>query len=167
MAYDGEILTQSGFINIDCSNIAVVAVSGAGPNICGHLMLGAGTTGQMTYFHVALVRGVPKYMSEVGFQHYLKDNKKSQIRRRYLSLPDPEAANRYLEALMSNTWTWGVLPNNCVAFVEEVIHAGGGEWSSYSNCPSVAIQDTIPVRATRFMNQLENEIYQLYRAPGY
>jgi hypothetical protein len=66
---------------------------------------------------------------------------------------------------MAKKWTWAILPNNCVAFVEEVIKAGGGKWSSYSNCPDIATQDTISVRIQRFMGTLESEIYKLYGAP--
>jgi len=167
MAYDGETLMASGSLKIDCSKISVVAVSGAGPNVCGHLLLGTGTPGNMIYFHVAVVKGQPKYMTESGYRRYLKDNGKTELKRRYLTLPDPKAADLYLEGLMAGTWYWGVLPNNCVAFVEEVIAAGGGTWSSYSNCPSVAIQDSIGVKATRFMSQLENEIYRMYGVPAF
>lgn len=166
MAYDGEEMNSCGTFDIDCSKVAVVAVSGSGPNVCGHLLLGTNCGGNNIYFHVAVVHGKPKYMPASGYQRYLKENSKSEIRRRLLSLPNPSGALVYLEGLMSDTWTWGALPNNCVAFVEEVIHAGGGDWSSYSNCPSVATQDSIAERATRFMGQLENEIYQLYGVPN-
>lgn len=162
MAYDGEILDQCGTVDMNCSNIAVVAVSGSGPNVCGHLLIGTGVGGNINYFHVAEFRNYPKYMTETGYRRYLKENGKSELRRRTLALPDPSGAMTYLEDLMSKKWTWGVLPNNCVAFVEEVISAGGGSWSSYSNCPAAAISDSIEERANRFMNQLENEIYSLY-----
>jgi hypothetical protein len=167
MAYDGETMNACGAFDIDCSRVAVVAVSGSGPNVCGHLLLATNSGGNNIYFHVAVVRGNPKYMTETGYQRYLKDNGKSEIRRRHLSLPNPNAATTYLEGLMSDTWTWGGIPNNCVAFVEEVIHAGGGDWSSYSNCPSLATQDSIGERATRFMSQLENEIFRSYGVPGF
>ena len=104
-------------------------------------------------------------MVPAGYTRYLNENGKSEIRRRVLSLPDPDAASMYLEELMANKWTWGVLPNNCVAFVEEVIAAGGGTWSSYSNCPAAATADSIETRANRFLNTLENEIYRLYGVP--
>jgi len=162
MAYDGEILEQCGVVDMDCSKVAVVAVSGSGPNVCGHLLIGTGVGGNLNYFHVAELRNYPKYMTETGFRRYLKENGKSEIRRRILSLPDPNGAMTYLEDLMSKKWTWGALPNNCVAFVEEVIAAGGGSWSSYSNCPAAAISDSVEERANRFMNTLENEIYSLY-----
>jgi len=154
-------------LNFDCARVAVVAVSGSGPNVCGHLILGTGRGADVIYFHVAEVRGVPRYMNEAGFQRYLKENGKTEIRRRYLSLPNPDGASLYLENLLSNTWQWLVLPNNCVSFVEEVIHAGGGDWSSYSNCPAVATADTITERATRFLGQLEGEIYRLYGVPAF
>ena len=167
MSYSGEILNQCGLIEIDCSRVAVVAVSGDGPNICGHLLLHAGPRRGGYYFHVAELHGYPRYMNEAGYRRYLREAGKTEIRRRYLSLPDPGAALSYLEGLMANTWTWLVVPNNCVAFVEEVIAAGGGTWSSFSNCPDLATQDTISERINRFLNQLEGEIHNLYGVPGY
>jgi hypothetical protein len=166
MSYAGEVLDACGVIDIDCSTVAVVAVSGDGPNVCGHLLLYTGRRGGY-YFHVAEFRGHPRYMSEAGYQRYLRESGKTELRRRYLSLPDPQGALMYLEGLMAGTWTWLVLPNNCVAFVEEVIKAGGGTWSSYSNCPDLATQDTISERAQRFLNTLENEIYRLYGVPRF
>ena len=165
MAYEGDDLNACGVLNIDCSNIAVVAVTGSGPNVCGHLILGTGRGGGDLYFHVAGIHTTPKYMTPSNFARYLKENGKSEIRRRLLSLPDPNGAVTYLEGLLSENWTWGVLPHNCVAFVEDVIQAGGGTWSSYSNCPALATADTVEERANRFMNTVENEIYQLYGVP--
>lgn len=165
MAYDGEVMDQCGTVNMDCTRVAVVAVSGTGPNVCGHMLIATGVGGNPIYFHVAELRGFPKYMTDAGFRRYLKENGKSEIRRRILSLPDPSGASLYLEDLMANKWTWGGVPNNCVAFVEEVIAAGGGTWGSYSNCPSVAITDSIEERATRFLGQLEGEIYRRYGVP--
>lgn len=162
MAYDGEFLDQCGTVQMDCSSVAVIAVSGSGPNVCGHLLIATGIGSNPIYFHVAELRGYPKYMTETGYRRYLRENGKSEIRRRILSLPNASGAELYLENLMANTWTWGAVPNNCVAFVEEVIAAGGGTWGSYSNCPSVAITDSVEERATRFLSTLENEIYRLY-----
>jgi hypothetical protein len=165
MGYSGDVLDQCGILNIDLSRVAVVAVSGDGPNLCGHLLLHGGSPGGGTYYHVAEFRDKPRYMSESGYRRYLRDSGKREIRRIPLTLPDPHAAELYLENLLANTWTWLVLPNNCVAFVEEVIHAGGGTWGSYSNCPDLATQETIPTRIQRFMGQLEGEIYRLYGVP--
>ena len=165
MGYNGEILDQCGLIDIDCSRIAVVAVSGDGPNVCGHLLLHTGPSRGGYYFHVAEFHGYPRYMGESGYRKYLREAGKTELRHRYLSLPNPQGALLYLEGLMANTWTWLVLPNNCVAFVEEVIKSGGGTWSSYSNCPDIATQDTIPQRVERFLGQLESEIYRLYGVP--
>ncbi len=126
MAYDGEFLNACGTVEMDCSRVAVVAVSGAGPNVCGHLLIGTCLSGSPMYFHVAELRGSPKCMTAAGYPRYLKENGKSEIRRRILSHPMPANAATYLEDLTANTWTWGAIPNNCVAFVEEVIAAGGG-----------------------------------------
>ena len=81
-----------------------------------------------------------------------------------MPIPHPDAARTHLERLMSERWTWGGLPNNCVAFVEEVIKAGGGTWASASNCPAVAV-DHVPHQVNTFFNQLESEIYRLYGVP--
>jgi hypothetical protein len=55
-----------------------------------------------------------------------------------------------------------VLPNNCVAFVEDVIGAGGSTWASYSNCPAVATAPTIAGQIQAFFNGLQNDIYRQY-----
>jgi hypothetical protein len=39
MAYHGEVLDACGVVNLDCTHVTVVGVSGAGPNLCGHLLL--------------------------------------------------------------------------------------------------------------------------------
>jgi hypothetical protein len=69
MGYDGEVLDQCGLIDIDCSRVAVVAVSGDGPNVCGHLLLYTGRSRWGYYFHVAGEwKGHPRYMSETGYR---------------------------------------------------------------------------------------------------
>ena len=164
MSYDGETLDACGTIELDLSKAYVVAVSGDGPNVCGHLLLFVNSGGGY-YFHVALLNDRPRYMDQAGFTRYLRESGKSEIRRVSVPIPEPDAAYRYLETLMSGNWTWLVLPNNCVAFCEEVIKAGGGEWSSWSNCPAVATQPTISQRAHAFMSDLERYIYRAYRVP--
>ena len=164
MAYDGEILNACGVIDIDFTETYVVAVSGSGPNVCGHLLLYAQKCGY--YFHVAgEVHGYPHYMTEAGYQRYMKEEGKTELRRRRVALPNPGDAVTYLENLLSRKWTWLVLPNNCVAFCEEVIKAGGGNWSSYSNCPAIATSDSVTERLQPFYGQLESGIYDLYGVP--
>jgi len=166
MAYEGEILNQCGLIEMDLTRVTVVAVSGDGPNVCGHLLLHAGSASGGYYFHVAGgVHTYPRYMSEAGYRRYLREAGKRELRRVPVALSDAQGARLYLENLMANQWTWLVLPNNCVAFVEEVIAAGGGGWSSYSNCPAIATQETINQQIQRFLNQAESEIYRLYGVP--
>jgi len=171
MAYEGELLHAGGTLTIDLGRATVIAVSGSGPNFCGHLMLHAQSNMGGYYFHVATgdqyagIHGYPRYMNEDGFQRYLSENQKSVLRRVPMPIPDPAAARTKLESLMSERWTWGVLPNNCVSFVEEVIAAGGGTWASASNCPSVATAPTIINRISEFLNRLDSEIYRIYRVP--
>jgi len=173
MPYEGEILNACGVINSDFSSVQVVAVSGDGPNVCGHLLLYVPKGGGY-YFHVigdpdgkgvSKVRGYPRYMTDAGFKVYLKENRKRELRRRALNLPNPDGAYFYVESIMAEKWTWGVLPNNCVAFVESVIEAGGGEWGSYSNCPAIATSDTVTERVNRFFQWMESSIYGLYGVP--
>lgn len=160
MAYEGEILDACGIVNIDFSTTSVVAVSGSGPNLCGHLILYVGSRGG-TYFHVAGLRDYPRYMDSGGYAQYLRENDKSELIRRPVSIPRPNDALLGLEDLMSKPWTWWVLPHNCVAFCEDVITAGGGEWGSYSNCPAVATDAYLQGA----YSWLVNGIYQTYGVP--
>lgn len=71
----------------------------------------------------------------------------------------------YVEQLMANKWRWLVLPNNCVSFCEEIIQAGGGTWGSYSNCPTIATEETLSEQIQRFLTGLEAAIYNAYGVP--
>jgi hypothetical protein len=82
-----------------------------------------------------------------------------------VSVVDRSGAYLQMERLMSERWNWGVLPNNCVAFAEDVIAAGGGTWSSASNCPSLATQPTPAERVQEFLSGLEREIYRMHGWP--
>lgn len=170
MAYEGEVLTACGAISIDLSDAYIIAVSGDGPNICGHLLLYSSKGGGY-YFHVTgdpnakglgKVRGYPMYMNDAGYRRYLKETGKSELRRKPISLPNPDAAFLYIESLLAEKWTWGVLPHNCVAFVEAVIQAGGGNWGSYSNCPALATEDSVSKRINSFYQWMESGVYGIY-----
>lgn len=164
MSYSGDFLESC--LDLDLSRASVVAVSGDGPNVCGHLLLFIDSSGGY-YFHVAELHGRPRYMNQEGFRRYLRESGKTELRRLHVEIPRPQDAYRRLQALMSESWTWLVLPNNCVAFAEDVIAAGGGEWASASNCPAVATAATIPQRVNEFFYRLEGEIYRLYGVPRF
>jgi hypothetical protein len=170
MAYEGEILNACGTIQIDLSDAYIVAVSGDGPNICGHLLLYSSKGGGY-YFHVTgdpkgsglgRLRGYPMYMNDTGYRRYLKETGKTELRRRAVDIPHPDAALLYVEKLLSDKWTWAVLPHNCVAFVEAVIGAGGGGWGSYSNCPALATADSVQTRINYFYQWMESGVYNVY-----
>ena len=161
MAYEGELLEACGVLDLDFSRTYVVAVTGSGPNVCGHMLVYVDYNGGY-YLHVAEVRGYPRYMTEDGFKQYLKENNKSEIRRVRVDLPNPQGAYLYMERLLSAKWNWYVLPNNCVSFAEELIAAGGSTWASASNCPAVATSPTIEQQLQEFFGRLDNEIYKLY-----
>src|ERR1700686_229950 len=70
MAYEGEILTSCPS-DIDFSVIQAVVVSGAGPNICGHMLLAIGSnSANVWYLHVAF-QGV----GEVGAIGAIQDGR--------------------------------------------------------------------------------------------
>ncbi len=133
MAYQGDEMIFSTVFNFSIS--FAIVVSGAKWNPCGHMLLNTGGKGGW-YFHVAEVRVFPKYMNEVGYKRYLKENNKTEIRRNFVSLEDPQGANAKLSELLSKKWTWFLLPNNCANFVEEVLQAGGTKAGLYTNCPA-------------------------------
>jgi hypothetical protein len=135
MAYSGDYMTECPHTPFDFSNAYAVVVSGAKWNPCGHLILNTGGRGGW-YFHVAEIRDYPKFMGEAGYRRYLREHGKSEISRTRVALPDPAGAMEKLEELMSEHWTWGVLPHNCSSFVEDVLQAGGTSAGLYSNCPT-------------------------------
>ena len=119
----------------DFRNAYVVVVSGATWNPCGHMIINTGGKAGY-YFHVAEVRGFPRYMREIGYQRYLKDEGKKEIRRTRVVIKYPDASQLKLEQLLAEKWTWFLLPHNCAAFAEEVLQAGGTNAGLYANCPT-------------------------------
>jgi hypothetical protein len=87
------------------------------------------------YFHVAEWIGRPRCMNQSGYQRYIKENEKRELRRTWIPLTDPARAQSKLEELLARDWYWWVIPNNCAAFVETVLQAGGSPSGLYFNCP--------------------------------
>jgi hypothetical protein len=133
--YHGEILETCPAGIYDFVNAYAVVVSGARYNPCGHMLLNAGGPGGW-YFHVAEVRSFPRYMGARGYQRYLQESGKRELSRTRVPLTDPAAAMARLEELLSQRWTWFVLPHNCAHFVEEVLQAGGSRAGLWTNCPA-------------------------------
>lgn len=133
MAYEGDRVTYCPVNRYDFANTYAVVVSGSGPNFCGHQILNLGGL----YFHVAGVHTEPRMMTEAGYRRYLRENHKRELRRYRVIVKDQDAAMLRLEQLLSQRWFWGVLPHNCAAFVEEVVHAGGSNAGLYFNCPAL------------------------------
>ena len=143
MAYEGELLSECPQ-GLDFSLTQAVVVSGASWNPCGHMILCVGNSSDTSwYFHVAgagvrEVYGVyayPKFMREEGYQRYLLENSKRELRRLDAMISNPDGARTRLMILMADKWFCGVLPHNCAGFVKEVIRAGGGDLSVLLNCP--------------------------------
>jgi hypothetical protein len=133
--YQGDVLDRCPARAFDFGNCYVVVVTGSFLNPCGHMLLNAGgCTGW--YFHVAELRGFPRFMGAEGYRRFLRENGKRELSRVHVPLPDPGAAMARLEKLLENKWSWFVLPHNCVDFVEEVTRAGGSPAGLWSNCPT-------------------------------
>jgi hypothetical protein len=92
--------------------------------------------GDAWYFHVAGFYKVPKYMHESGYQRYIKENNKREIRRWPIRLTNPRGAHEKLHELLETKWFWGVVVHNCATFVEQVLEAGGSKAYQMFNCPS-------------------------------
>lgn len=132
--FDGDEMILCPLHTSDFQHTCAVIVSGDIGNFCGHALL---HVGHGWYFHVAGRNNLPKLMSEGGYQRYLKENGKREIRRWRITIRNPAGAHRKLEELLRKQWMWLVLPNNCAAFVEEVVQAGGSDAGMYFNCPTV------------------------------
>jgi hypothetical protein len=153
MAYEGEELHFCPPHMFDFTRASAVIVSGDGPNIWGHMLLNTGGAHGI-YFQVAGVIARPRYMDEVGYQRYLKETGKTELKRIPLFVRHPEASQLRLEQSLNETWKWGGVIHNCETFVEEIIVAGGGPmihrglfslpiksgWSAWTcearNCPT-------------------------------
>jgi len=139
MGYHGEILTYTPG-DLDFTVVYAVIVSGDFPNPCGHALLFVPrqygiSSSDGSYFQVAEMNGFPRIMSESGYYRYLRTNRKTEITRYAVSLPNPDGAVNRLVEVMQKKWLWMVLPNNCAAFVEDIVRAGGSSAGLYSNCP--------------------------------
>lgn len=128
MAYEGEVLLHCPQNPFALGNAYAVVVSGD-PRIhnkWGHMLLNAGGKGG-TYFQVAgELHACPRYMNEAGYQRYMRETGKHEIKRYPVHIPNPVAAQMKLEELLSKSWTWLGVVNNCETFAEEIVVAGGG-----------------------------------------
>ena len=120
------------FSSLRINEVEVVVVSGDGPKICGHMLLFA----KPFYFHVAAIRDYLYYFRSNEFQRYIAENNKVELFRLKRSLHKTELAKNKLKTLLHKKWIWGVIPNNCADFVEDVVGAGEGDLNLISNCPT-------------------------------
>lgn len=131
--YSGDVMLQCVVRPSDFQHACAGVVTGDPGNPCGHALL---HTGGGWYFHVAGGYAVPRFMSGSGYQRYLKENSKREIRRWPIKLPDPHGAHRKMQELLARQWLWLGIPQNCVSFVEEITRAGGSKAGMYFNCPT-------------------------------
>lgn len=125
MAYEGEELLMCPKDMFDFTHAYAVVVSGDRLNPWGHMLLNTGGIGGI-YFQVAGIRKCPRYMSEAGYQLYLRENKKKELKRFRIYIPEPARSQLKLEQALSQPWLWQVVVHNCETLVEDIIVAGGG-----------------------------------------
>jgi hypothetical protein len=125
MAYEGEELNYCPPKMFDFTKAFAVVVSGASFNPYGHMLLNTGGRIGM-YFQVAGVNTRPLFMNETGYQRYLSETKKIELKRFSVFIPHPEASQLKLEQILNRNWHWGAVVNNCETLVEDIIVAGGG-----------------------------------------
>lgn len=134
--YDGEELNLCLAEAFDFSNTSAVVVSGDAWNPCGHMLLKVGAANGY-YFHVAGPYVRPKFMQELGFVRYLRENRKRVLSRRPVDIKNPAGAQAKLDELMSKRWLWLMVPNNCASFLEQIVQAGGSSAGLWLNCPTL------------------------------
>lgn len=143
MAYIGDQINGKPMPkDLDWSRTEIVLVSGDTWNPCGHVLLSVGGGfGHYFQYTTASVYGYATYIdSESNFQRYLLENKKSELSRKKLTIPDSKKAEERLTKLMNNKWAYGLVVHNCATFVEEVVKAGGNFWDFPDSCPSAGIK---------------------------
>lgn len=141
MGYEGEVV-KSVPDGLNFRLIYAVVVSGSFPNPCGHALKyvpfqNSLSAGGGYYFQIAGVHKYPHVMDVEGYKKYLKTNGKEELKHYGASLSKPDKAKSKLSELIGKKWVWGVLPNNCAAFVEDIARAGGSSAGLWSNCPSM------------------------------
>lgn len=139
MGYQGDVLTFCP-ADMDFNTVYAVIVSGDFPNPCGHALLFVPNSSAIAsdhgyYLQVSEAYGFPKIMDTAGYARYLSENGKKELSRYAVPIKDPAGAYNKLIDLMGKKWAWLVLPNNCAAFVEDVVKGGGSTAGLYSNCP--------------------------------
>ncbi len=137
MAYEGDRMIACPVVPYNFEETFAVVVSGDGPNVCGHLVLRVGLDGNVTYLHVAGIRTEPRQMDEAGYSRYLTETGKRELKRFRVKISKPDLAMLEIEQLLAVKWLWGVLPHNCVRFVERIVQAGGSSAGLYLNCPTL------------------------------
>ena len=137
MVFRGTEMTTC--FDVPFTSAACIIVSGDGINFCGHALLYANGY----YFHVVGVYDRPRFMTEAGYQQYLAEAGKTELGRYRRYLSRPSVAYAKLQQLMNARWLWGVLPNNCIVFVEQILQAGGAtNFGLYSNCPVLSVNQS-------------------------
>lgn len=165
MAYIGERMTVCDPKILAFSDANAVLVSGDGINVCGHAILQTIGSPARHYFQVtAGIYDYPTYMDEAGFERYMKENGKKLWMIAPGNLKDALPAQLLLSKLMAEKWVWGVLPHNCVTFVEKIIQAGGGEFGLNLNCAVIPKKQR---EMELWFGRLESAIKGLYGVPSF
>lgn len=135
--FNGRTLKEFGQLPpMDMQSVEIVLVTGAGPNLCGHILLMV-KGGHYFHFDGPSMLNYPRYLTDAEFRNYLTQSKKKELLRKALHLPCPERARDHLLHLMQNRWPTMLISHNCASFAAEIIFSGGNFWSVPQHCPTV------------------------------
>jgi hypothetical protein len=137
LSYIGQVWKSKPLHDdLDFNRTAIVLVTGDGANLCGHVLLyiGGGFGHYYQFSGPALV-DYPTYMNQADYERYLRENKKEELMRRWVTIPKPNGAAKRLSELLNGEWLTLVVSHNCTGFVSEVLNAGGNFYSLPSHCP--------------------------------
>ena len=93
-AYQGDLIKRCQQFNFGDAN--AVVVSGSSWNPCGHMLLNTGGPNGY-YFHIAEVKGRPRYMDHDGYKRYLEENDKRELSRTRSIFPNHRSATASLK----------------------------------------------------------------------
>jgi hypothetical protein len=140
MAFEGNVLYRCDTEWSYYSNVFLITVSGSAGNFCGHALVyfsnGSSKIARGIYMHIAGgLNARPKTLTNEEYNRYLQENKKSELKREKLFVPNVMKSVLKAERLTSKKWFWGGIAHNCYSFAEELVAAGGGKINKVFNCP--------------------------------
>lgn len=138
LVHYGQVLIATPAWLDTITHAEIVVVTGDTP--CGHALL---CLNRQHYIHIGVLFGKPRYLNTETYCKYLAEHEKTEAYRRQVHLTKVQGLKSHLSRIIESNWLWGVIPNNCYAFVEGALDAGGalGNYHKTHNCPQMSDQE--------------------------